>query len=1681
MDYRYLITESLREKIAKAKLPPRLLRELRTIEDSQEKLNADLLHSTKIALERRKRPGGERIIWFEEKKQDGLCLYVLREIYLHDEYKKELKSKEGARIWQDNHQYDELEELEIQDAIDEYLAPKPGIESLPQEWYPYENVPRNFANDDIDDIEVYESKEWIDDFFEIKDKTVHSILLHDLRDLVSKQNMKNLNIWTKVKQVNDIDTNEFYRLEEGDLHVVFRLEVTNDMMKSVFLLSISRKPKYDDLKSKHYHSVDCELLKKRMKRCYPGFFLLDDGLSEKEIACIESKGRIVSEEEKLPLWLQVELDQDGQANLILSDEEIKLLRKAQYPFFINGLAGSGKSTLLYYLFAWIYIYQHKKYPEHSLLFLSYSDRLVAKARKFVTSILRLNKQFVDTQNVYISEDMEDFIKPFRTYLRTNFLTEEERNGLFANNKYIDYQEFKKRYKEECRLDEKKKITPDIVWSVIRVFIKGYKSKGYLRYQEYSAMFEKEGASKDLKTTTIDKDMFRLSEIIWDKWYRKEFEEKQTGWDDLDLVKFILNNERINKQYATVFCDEAQDFTKVETELIIKLSKHSLYDLSGIENNGEAPIAFAGDPNQTISPTGFRIGSIKKLFTDVFHELVGIDSYSFEEYPLEINYRSREGIVNFANTIQFIRHKLLDKSSSCNFQYAWDNEGTLKRDNKLDGFNYVAFYSLDKHPKLNDYMGKALSVLTSEDGEYYVTADNNASEEERNAAEETKKRLLEISVPLDKVNQNNVYTAITAKGLEFKSSIIYRFASIPNAADAVNAFHKGIVEGQVLTNKESFALAHFMTKLYVSVSRAKEVLFVLDTDLAYDKFWKYLAEPELWLKNIQRDYTITDDKFSLGLLLYNQDEELIAYSQMLDENFNAKQEAERLFIEAKQEKSAPNMKRARDYFSYDHNEDKMRLCDAYYSLFTGNGKDAGDMFLGMNETEEAIRAYWRSKCWKDLLLIPTIGGMQKLVSLYMSDSISIKQFMMDWPLYRDLIYQDINNSENIESEELWPNVINKIFADIKKLQTKEVTDTIIDSFDNFADIVAFNNEKYDILAELHYKRAQYLNEGRDFDSPHVDKPHYIRAIEAWDQAHNTEHKDYYESELMASKNISDRIKSMKRLLMNNEIISRYGSIDLADSLNDEAAGIVFNCLLSNDYSKAVAYPYPKDTKAKWQRLYSENRVRFLTDIVLEDFSSDKYYFLEDKILMEDRCLFEDKLPLGVFEMLFAIEGADEKGQPYWTYFVTLLKDEHGERVLFKGENRKPILEALSKQIDPNKEHNKVKASCFLEFLFGNDYNQKRAEYFNRTITMIFGHDVFFKEDFRRSTERNKYFTSYANLDNEAHDLIKNNIRKYVEFYIGTCKKVTSRTANDVKALFRAYEICVAYQGTTPDFLNICNMYRRCIKEEKLAEVKPWMEARLAFNQFMDDSNLMKASYSKLVKNLENKGLNIHILAEDFSKEDASMFVATVNSGEEEYSYDSIFVTSKLIYKHHLRRDNLKPYCRVNDLIAKLPDSIDVAIDEVLANKEHVDEYAIKILAYTWEALFDHTFIANHYNKLVDRKRLAKLRILTEYLKKRALLHYSYLKEKLFLEKQEEYDISMSKSYLPAAYPRIEERKGDKDFVEQTKSNIVAPTSPSLDAAKAAMLNAAKIMKDNGAPTTLIHQSLPILTIEEIEKL
>ena len=109
----------------------------------------------------------------------------------------------------------------------------------------------------------------------------------------------------------------------------------------------------------------------------------------------------------------------------------------------------------------------------------------------------------------------------------------------------------------------------------------------------------------------------------------------------------------------VFCDESQDFTNLELELIERLSLFSERQIEPHQLR-DVPYAFAGDPFQTLNPTGFDWGATQASFHDnIVRQLDphGRGRLRFNYQELSFNYRSSEHIVRLTNLVQLLRARM----------------------------------------------------------------------------------------------------------------------------------------------------------------------------------------------------------------------------------------------------------------------------------------------------------------------------------------------------------------------------------------------------------------------------------------------------------------------------------------------------------------------------------------------------------------------------------------------------------------------------------------------------------------------------------------------------------------------------------------------------------------------------------------------------------------------------------------------------------------------------------------------------------------------------------------------------------------------------------------------------------------------------------------------------------------
>jgi hypothetical protein len=661
-------------------------------------------------------------------------------------------------------------------------------------------------------------------------------------------------------------------------------------------------------------------------------------------------------------WLEIEREEE--ANLALSPEEERVLRSVSLPassdsalpIFINGRAGSGKSTMLFYLFA---DYCHRKYhyhhklPEKLLLpgdplFLTYNEDLLKVAKDSVRKLLLSHHRFLAERSIEDEVPLTDaFFKPFRKFL-IDLLPADERER-FVSGKYISFYRFKQLYtgepfhkpspksrNEREKLLQERRIarqpgqardwSPELCWHVIRAFVKGYRLNGYMDPDNYQEVPSKE-------RTISDETFLQIYQNIWKRWYMPITTE-HGYWDDQDLIRKVLKLSCYRPEYTAVFCDEAQDFTRLELQLIMRLSVFSRYDL-GYQPVQSLPFAFAGDPFQTLNPTGFRWDSVQAAFYE--EVIMALDpagqlrlSMNFQD--LAYNYRSTPPIVHFTNLIQLWRHVLFGLELQP--QVCW------KKGEFPDPQKFVLDQNILPH-ELRNVVENTIIIVPCEEGEEvsYIREDDLLSQIFPDASEEDPPK--------------NVLSAIKAKGLEFKRVILYKFGE---ACDET----AWKLLSEPIDHPVEFE--YFFNKLYVAATRAMERLFVVDSWEGDQHLWMYAtrnpADLEAFLEKAKNRQTWEK---RVQLVSLGAPESIREMWE--DDPLSIAQEFE---IKGLNLKNPDYLRRAKKYFRTIGYEVEADLCEAWALKFEEEFCEAGKLFVRHGNVDEAWECFWEGMCWEELV-------------------------------------------------------------------------------------------------------------------------------------------------------------------------------------------------------------------------------------------------------------------------------------------------------------------------------------------------------------------------------------------------------------------------------------------------------------------------------------------------------------------------------------------------------------------------------------------------------------------------------------------------------------------------------------------------------------------------------------------
>ncbi len=712
------------------------------------------------------------------------------------------------------------------------------------------------------------------------------------------------------------------------------------------------------------------------------------------------------------MWKAIQKNSET-GNLSLLPEQTNFLKEFTFPKYINGQAGSGKSTMLYYLFANAYFYKCFGEIKGDIIFLTENEELLKHTKKSVVELLQCNPEFeLSLEDI---ANVDTYFISFKRFL-LNLILEEDQN-IFPQELYLDFSKFKNLYEgSQIQNHIKRKFSPELVWFAITTYIFGYDLEYQISSVNYDQMMPSEGKSLLSKDdlSGIEKDILPF--------YRKLVTE-HGYWDKIKIINFIKGNVAITQRYEVIFCDEAQDFSRVELRFILSQSEYLQYDLSDTK---QVPVVFAGDALQTVNPTGFRSAEVKDM---LYQELKEIANFNLDtnniEYSPNYNYRSSQPIVNIANAIQFYRKK--------NFYADIKRPQKAKRPEIGKDNHLNIFLSFDEIANNSDLYRK-LEFKT-------FLVPTNSDEKE------------------DYVNRHpflkeftNVKTAVEAKGIDYEQVVLFGFGNY--ATESVD--------------DEEYESRFFYNKLYVAVTRAQYELIIIDSHATQQSFWQPLIEyyaDSTWHLESEVDAQEIRETIVFGAgQIVNV---LQSTPQMALEN--AFKDKKKGILDKN-----PNLLRvAANQFLRLGQKNEHYICLALMSKYLQNYQEAANYYLkkevGIQGLVDAANVYW------DGDMLPQF--------LSMALSVKSEDFALKIPLAKLIITKSISSHEwrvlydkrdelaDLLADCEWRKKISMIFVEtLGEATDEELIKTIIDILSEIA--VITDKITWQKIAEKNYELKRY---------------------------------------------------------------------------------------------------------------------------------------------------------------------------------------------------------------------------------------------------------------------------------------------------------------------------------------------------------------------------------------------------------------------------------------------------------------------------------------------------------------------------------------------------------------------------------------------------------------------------------
>lgn len=650
-------------------------------------------------------------------------------------------------------------------------------------------------------------------------------------------------------------------------------------------------------------------------------------------------------------WANVLNDKD--ANHALSGEELEALEalresingRPRFPAFINGRAGSGKSLILQCVFSdYMRVAAEEWYanPSQFLLpiYLTSTDTLLQSAKLRIKKIrdfaYRLNHGPTGfTEEKLSAFDSNHFDKCFVVFNSLLASLAIKTDPLLHSKRVFRFNEFHQWYSAESN----RPVPLHTAWHIIRTYIKGMAIDGnFLSVKDLEAIPE-----GDLSVSPTDLRNTRAH--IFDRY--QGFLSENNAIDEQDLsiqaLKTLARDTGVEK-YGAVACDEAQDFTFVDHQVIARLSAFSAMSLNARDFTN-VPMVLAGDPYQTINPTGFDWDKIKEKYFITLNYLFGLKDAVVNFQELTINYRSTPPIVALSNAVLGIRRLMGAKPGA---QKSWQMPGR-------GGWGFYDINTTISGSRTNEVTRIIEQNILQSAGSVHILV---------NCEPEEKANFVANDAFLSKnVETLTIFTPMEAKGLEFERVILYKFAA--NDAPLIDQYGAG-------SKKADISDEYFVNKLYVACTRACETLYLVEAAPFEESFWHRLVQ-----YNADHSLLFLREEFLNKLRAVGFDLcQITANATNWDVGEAAegvrRRNAAQLIVAARNKGSSiverkASADNAKKIFKLLQDDNGGKECEAILCELNGRSDEAGKIYFDIGNHQEALRCWWDGKCYQNILL------------------------------------------------------------------------------------------------------------------------------------------------------------------------------------------------------------------------------------------------------------------------------------------------------------------------------------------------------------------------------------------------------------------------------------------------------------------------------------------------------------------------------------------------------------------------------------------------------------------------------------------------------------------------------------------------------------------------------------------